>query len=86
MPNPEIGKHASQGGKAAAKRRLTLERVERELPPLDSVETAMLRLDRIGLWAAAGMLTGSVAGAIVRSSKSGCAAMNPNSRSGWSKN
>jgi len=67
MPNPDIGNEASKGGRAAAKRRLTLDRVERELPPLDSLESAMLRLDRVGLWAAAGMLTGSVAGAVVRS-------------------
>jgi hypothetical protein len=67
MANPDIGKQASHGGKARARRRLTLERVERELPPLDSPESAMLRLDRIGLWATAGMLPGSVASAVVRS-------------------
>ena len=48
----------------AAKRRLTLDRVEHELPPLESLETAMVRLDRVGLWAAAGMLTGGVASAV----------------------
>ncbi len=65
--NSNIAKQASKGGKAKAHRKLTLERVERELPPLTDLESAMLRLDRIGLWAAAGMLTGSVAGAVVRS-------------------
>ncbi len=67
MPNPEIGKHASQGGKAAAKRRLTLERVERELGPLETVDDAMRRLDRLNLWISAGMLSGSQGGAAVRS-------------------
>jgi hypothetical protein len=67
MPNAEIAKQASKGGRAAARRRLTLERVEQELHPLDSLESAMLRLDRVGLWAAAGMLSGSVASAVVRS-------------------
>ncbi len=67
MPNPEIGKHASRGGKAAAKRRLTLERVERELGPLETVDDAMRRLDRLNLWISAGMLSGSQGGAAVRS-------------------
>ncbi len=65
--NPNIASHASKGGQARARRKLNLERVEHELPPLTDLESAMLRLDRIGLWAAAGMLTGSVAGAVVRS-------------------
>ena len=67
MANPEIFKYAGEGGRAKARRKLNLERVEQELPPLTDLESAMLRLDRIGLWAAAGMLTGSVAGAVVRS-------------------
>ncbi len=67
MPNPNIRGQAAKGGRASARRRLTLEKVERELPPLDSLDSAMLRLDRIGLWAVAGMLSGSVAGAVVRS-------------------
>ena len=67
MPNPEIGKHASQGGKAAAKRRLTLDRVEAELGPLETVADAMRRLDRLNLWISAGMLSGSQGGAAVRS-------------------
>lgn len=67
MPNPNIRAQAAKGGKAASRRRLTLDKVEQELPPLESLESAMLRLDRVGLWAAAGMLTGSVASAVVRS-------------------
>ena len=64
--NPE--RAAEMGRKSGkARKKLTLERVERELPPLTDLDSAMLRLDRIGLWAAAGMLTGSVAGAVVRS-------------------
>ena len=67
MANPLIGKHASKGGRAAARRKLTLERVERELGPLDTVDDAMRRLDRLGLWITAGMLTGSAGSAAVRS-------------------
>ncbi len=67
MANPDIRHHASKGGRAAARRRLTLDRVERELPPLDSVDSAMQRLDRLGLWITAGMLTGSAGSAAVRS-------------------
>ncbi len=65
--NPSIASHASKGGQARARRKLNLERVEEELPPLTDLESAMLRLDKVGLWAAAGMLTGSVASAVVRS-------------------
>ncbi len=67
MPNPQIASQASKGGRAAARRRLTLERVELELPPFDSVDSAMQRLDRLGLWITAGMLTGSAGSAAVRS-------------------
>ena len=66
--NPDIARHASEGGRAKARRaRLTLERVESELGSLESVEDAMRRLDRLGLWIAAGMLTGSAGSAAVRS-------------------
>ena len=45
--NPDIARHASEGGRAKARRtRLTLERVESELGSLESVEDAMRRLDR----------------------------------------
>ena len=67
MANPHIGQHASKGGKAAAKRKLTLDRVERELGSLESVEDAMRRLDRLNLWISAGMLSGSQGSAAVRS-------------------
>ena len=66
MPNPAIGTHASQGGKAAARRKLTLDRVERELGALETVDDAMRRLDKLNIWITAGMLTGSAGGAAVR--------------------
>ena len=67
MVNPDIRHHASKGGRAAARRRLTLDRVERELGHLESVEDAMRRLDRLNLWISAGMLSGSQGNAAVRS-------------------
>ena len=48
------------GGRPA---KLNLKRVEAELPPLDSLEHAMARLDLIGKWALAGMVAGTTAGA-----------------------
>ena len=56
-----------RGGKASAKGRLTLTRVEAELGPLETVEDAMRRLDRLNLWISAGMLSGSQGSAAVRS-------------------
>ncbi len=48
---------AREAGKRSgkARRRLTLERVEEELGPLETVDDAMRRLDRLGLWISAGM-------------------------------
>ena len=60
----EIGR---KGGKASGRSRLTLDRVEAELGPLETVEDAMRRLDRLNLWISAGMLSGSQGGAAVRS-------------------
>jgi hypothetical protein len=65
--NQRISEHASVGGKARANRRLTLAKVEAEFGTLVTIEDAMRRLDRLGVWAAAKMLPGSVAGAAVRS-------------------
>ena len=62
----ELGRLSAKARKAKAER-LTLERVERELGPLETVEDAMRRLDRLGLWITAGMLSGSAGGAAVRS-------------------
>ena len=47
--------------------KLSLFNVEAQLPPLTSLEDAKARLDRIGTWAVAGLLPGSVAMAAVRS-------------------
>jgi hypothetical protein len=41
--------------------------VETELGPLETLEDAMRRLDRLGLWITAGMLSGSAGSAAVRS-------------------
>ena len=60
----ETGRKA---GKASARRKLTLDRVEQEFGPLETVDDAKRRLDRIGIWAAAGLIPGTVAGAVVRS-------------------
>ena len=60
----ETGRKA---GKASARRKLTLDRVEQEFGPLETVDDAKRRLDRIGIWAAAGLVPGTVAGAVVRS-------------------
>jgi len=60
---------ARVGGKRSGqvrRRRLTLEDVERDLPPLDSPEHVRAGLQLIQRWAAAGMLPGAVAGAMVR--------------------
>ena len=47
--------------------RLTLERVERELPALDSPENVRGALQKIQQWACGGLLPGVTAGAAVRS-------------------
>lgn len=58
-----------KGGKASgkARRRLTLDRVERELGPLDTIADAQRWLRTLGLWGAAGLVPGAVLGACVRS-------------------
>lgn len=61
----ELGR---RGGQArAARRSLSLADVEREMGPLQSVDDAKRRLERLGVWCAAGLLPGSVGGAAVRS-------------------
>ena len=57
----------SRGGKAKAANRLTLERVTTELGSLESVDDAMRRLDRLNVWIAAGLLSGSAGSAAVPS-------------------
>lgn len=58
---------AAKKWKAVKRNRLTLARVEEELGPLETIDDAMRRLDRLGLWISAGMLSGSQGGAAVRS-------------------
>ncbi len=60
-------RQGAKGGRAKARRKLTLARVEAELGPLATIDDAMRRLDRLGLWISAGMLSGSQGGAAVRS-------------------
>src|SRR5438309_2858326 len=63
----------SEGGRelarrsAQARRRLVLEEVERELPPLTDLESAMHRLDVVARWSLAGMVAGTVLNGVVRS-------------------
>src|SRR5438876_8373271 len=66
MPNPNIASLASQGGRARARSRLTLDRVEAELGALDSLEDAQRWLRRLCLWGAGGLLPGAVLGGCVR--------------------
>lgn len=54
----EAGKRSGQ-----ARRRLTLEDVERDLPRLDSPENAKRRLAILSDWGLAGLLTASMVGA-----------------------
>lgn len=60
-------REGAKGGRAKARTKLTLTQVENELGTLDTLEDAQRRLDRIGVWALAGLLAGSVAGSAVRS-------------------
>jgi hypothetical protein len=49
------------------RRKLTLDRVEQELGPVETEQDAKRRLERLGVWCAAGLLSGSQRGAAVRS-------------------
>ncbi len=44
-----------------------MEQVEAAFGQLDTVEDAQRRLERLGVWCAAGLLAGSVGGAAIRS-------------------
>lgn len=66
--DPERARAAGRkGGRAKAERRLSLDRVEAELGPLDSLEDAQRWLRTIATWTAAGMLTGAAGNVCVRS-------------------
>jgi len=58
----------ARGGQRSgqARRRLTLEDVERDLPTLRTLEDAQKRLDVVSQWALAGLVTGVVCGSVVR--------------------
>ena len=55
------------GGRAKARNRLTLAKVEAAFGALETIDDAQRRLERLCVWAAAGLMAGSVAGAAVRS-------------------
>ena len=65
-----LGKFTPQTGTAAGKksgiRRLTLRKVEEGLGPLETVEDAMRRLDRLNVWITANLLTGAQGSAACR--------------------
>ena len=72
MPiEPGDSERARELGKASgrARQRLDLERVERQLPAMDSPEQVRAGLQLVQRWAAAGLLAGSVAGACVRAAE-----------------
>jgi hypothetical protein len=58
--------HAHASVRAKAKKKLDIDRVEAELPPLASLEDVKTRLDKITRWAAAGIMPANVASACVR--------------------
>ncbi len=58
----EAGKRSGQ-----ARRRLTLEDVERELPQLDTPERIRQAYETVQRWACAGLISAGAAGAAVRS-------------------
>ena len=60
----ELGR---RGARARWAGRLTLQTVEEALGPLASIADAKRRLERIGVWASAGLLPGAAASAAVRS-------------------
>ncbi len=55
----------SKGGKSTG-HRLTLARVEKAFGPLETISDAMRRLDRLNVWIASGLLSGSQGSASVR--------------------
>jgi hypothetical protein len=63
MPSPDSGLHVATGG------RLSLERVEAELPAMDSPEHVRDGLQLLQQWTAAGLLAGAPAGACVRAAE-----------------
>lgn len=65
--NPNIGIHASKGGEAKQSKRVAaLASRVNALPPLDSLENAMVSLEMIRNLALSGLVTGSQSGSAVR--------------------
>ncbi len=62
----EARRQTATGKRGHHPQALTLDRVERELGRLETVEDAMRRLDRLNTWIAAGLLSGSQGGAAIR--------------------
>ena len=74
MPRPFDSESARSAGKASgaarrAARRLTLQQVQDGLGPLATEAHAKHRLERLGVWLAAGLLSGSQGGAAVRATE-----------------
>ena len=55
----EAGKRSGEARRRKAQERLTADRVLEELGPLETVDDAMRRHDRLNMWIASGLLTGS---------------------------
>jgi hypothetical protein len=58
---------SAESRRAKKREKLTLESVEVAFGSLETLEDAQRRLERLGVWSAAGLLAGSVASAAVRS-------------------
>ena len=65
-PGDKARAAGQRGGNATARKTLTVERAEAAFGPLDTVEDAQRRLERLSVWATAGLLSGSVGGVAVR--------------------
>ena len=67
MPfDKETAREAGKASGRARRERLTADRVLAELGPLETVDDAMRRLDRLNVWIASGFLTGSAGSAASR--------------------
>ena len=69
MPSPRFDSasgHAAAKRSGAARKRLDLARVERELGELETLVDAQRWLRQLALWGVAGLIPGSVLGACVR--------------------
>ena len=63
----DAGKRSGKARRRKAQERLTADRVLEELGPLETVDHAMRQLDRLNVWNASGLPTGSTNVAVVRS-------------------